>query len=393
MNIVYYNGDFMPSEQATIPIMDRGFLYSDSIYETLPIERGSCFSLEDHLQRLNNNLENIHITPPLTNEQWHTICSKLITRNQLQKHRAFIYLHITRGAAKDRHLQIPKQITPTVLAFCGIVPKEQTQHYRDGYRVIVTEDTRRRDRFIKATGLLPNILAFEQAQQAGVDDVIFQHNGYALESTSSNLFIVRDETLITPPASYEIVNGITRQTVLKLAEQHHIKHEERPISLDELRAADEIWLTASNKDLVPVIQLNGQRIGNGSAGPMWLQFTLYLKLHKRKTTTALVTTEDNIQGYFDMSTQDTDNTSSQPMEFPCEFFIKIITKNSGDSEQQITSIIQRHFKDFDNTELTQRPSKKDNYMAFTAKIQVEEQATLDALYQELSETPEVLMAL
>ncbi len=388
MDIVYINGQFLAHDEATISIKDRGFLYADSIYETLPIEQGRCLSLPDRLSRLHTNLAHLGIKAPNTNDEWNDILSQLIVHNDAQSGRYYIYLHVTRGVSPTRQLHIPDNITPTIMAFMGEVSTEQSEHYQRGFRVITIEDSRRRDCFIKSTGLLPTILAFDQAQQKAVDDIIFQHQGYALESSSSNLFIVKDERLITPPANYQIINGITRQTVIKLAKTLEIECEEQLISLDQLRQADEIWLTASNKDIVPVIALNNQRIGNGKAGPLWQQFHAALQTHKITHSTLLTPPPTGDE----LMTEDTQKNSS-PLEFPCEFFVKIIMKNSEDCEEKVTAIIQRHFDQFKADGLSLRPSKNDNYLAFTAKLHVPEQAQLDALYKDLSDEPEVLMAL
>ena len=386
MDIVYLNGKFVNQDQATVPIKDRGFLYADSVYETLPIEQGACLCLYDRIDRLNSSLSHLGMEPPRTHQEWHQIFSQLIEENAAQLERYYIYLHITRGVSPTRRLHIPKSSTPTILAFMGKVDAEQTKVYQSGFSVITVEDNRRRDCFIKATGLLPNILAFEQGQKHQVDDIIFQHQGYALESSSSNLFIVEQGKLITPPANYQIIAGITRQAVIELAQSLDIECEQALVSLDQLRNADEIWLTASNKDIVPVTRLNNQRISNGKPGPLWQQFHQALASYKRTHSTPLTITELG-----DARMDKTD--SSSPIEFPCEFFVKIIMKNSDHCEEKVTAIIQRHFEQFSADGLTLRPSKNDNYLAFTAKLQVEEQAPLDALYKDLSDEPQVLMAL
>ena len=287
MTIVYYNGQYMPQHQATVPIMDRGFLYSDSIYETLPIKQGHALCFDAHINRLNRNLTLIGIQPPHTHEQWKTVCHTLIDRNPLEQ-RSYIYLHVTRGVGLYRQLHLPQDIQPTVLAFTGVVSAEQQANYQSGYRVITTEDTRRTDRHIKATGLLPNIMAFDQAQQAGVDDVILQRDQRVLESSSSNVFLIKNQTLITARANHEIINGITRQTLLKLAKDNQIAHEERDIYTNELFEADEIWLTASNKDIVPVSHVDDQPI-QSQAPSMHALFSDLLHQHHQLTQTSLIT--------------------------------------------------------------------------------------------------------
>jgi len=279
MSIVYFNGEFIPQEQAKVSIMDRGFLYSDSIYESIPIEDSHSFGFDDHIIRLNKNLTHIHISPPLTLNDWHDVCATLINKNNLTNHRGYIYLHITRGVADQRQLHLPINIKPTVLAFTGNVSTEQTQLYKNGYKVIVVDDTRRKNRFIKETGMLPNILFFEQAKQAGVDDVILQQGERVLESSTSNVFIVKNNTLITPLANHEIIPGITRKAIIELAAKHHIECTERTVKVAELYTADEVWLTASNKDIVPIIEIDGTKLEYNNS-QLWQQFNIYLQEHK-----------------------------------------------------------------------------------------------------------------
>lgn len=298
MTIVYYNGHYMPQHQATVPVMDRGFLYSDSIYETLPIKQGHALCFDAHINRLNRNLTLIDIQPPHTHDQWKTVCRKLINSNPLV-HRSYIYIHVTRGVGLNRQLQLPQDIQPTVLAFTGVVSAEQQANFQSGYRVITTEDTRRTDRHIKATGLLPNIMAFNQAQQAGVDDVILQRDQRVLESSSSNVFLIKNQTLITARANHEIINGITRQTLLKLAKDNQIAHEERDIHIDELFEADEIWLTASNKDIVPVSHVDNQPIHSRAPQLHGLFSDLLHQYHQLTQTPLIIQHHSNKNPYGD----------------------------------------------------------------------------------------------
>ena len=266
MSIVYLNGKFVPDDAACISVLDRGFIFGDGVYEVIPAYHGCLFRLSEHLQRLQNSLDAIRITNPHSPQEWQTILDALIDKNLGGD--LSVYLQVTRGVAKRDHA-LPKDITPTVFAMANpLTPPEKTT-LQYGVRAITGDDYRWVNCHIKAISLLPNVLLRQQAIDAGASETILLRNGEATEGAASNLFIVENNTLVTPPKGPFLLPGITRDLILELASQSHISWEESTISEQRLRDADEIWLTSSTKEILPVTYLDNQKIGDGTPGPMW----------------------------------------------------------------------------------------------------------------------------
>lgn len=279
-NIVYLNGEFIPQENAKISIMDRGFLFGDGVYEVVPVFNGKMLRLEGHLTRLTNSLAAIGLTPPLTDEQIKNIFKTLLIKNNKSHDTVGLYLQITRGPQSMRSHAIPENPTPTVVAF--IIPSKSMSEETllAGCSAITLDDTRRRDCYIKAITLLPNILLYETARKAGAVEAILIRNGNALEGTSSNLFIVKNHQLYTPPLDHYILGGITRELVLEIATQNNIPYQECDISETMLFDADEIWITGSTREICPIVLLNHKPVGTGKVGPIWHQVYKNYKQHK-----------------------------------------------------------------------------------------------------------------
>lgn len=272
MSIAYLNGQFLPIEEAKVPALDRGFLFGDGIYEVIPVYAGKLFRFKQHIARLENSLRSISLPLEQRLQDWADMCHQLVKRNQLDN--ATIYLQITRGAYLERNHDFPANPTPTIFAMITPLPAIQRQpsgQDLQGISVITAEDIRWQRCDIKAITLLANCLLKQQALECGANDTILVRNGVAFEATSSNLFMVRDGVIITPPLSEHLLPGVTRDFVLWLAEQHGILTEERLIPEHELLQADEIWLTSSTKEIRPVTRLNDAIIGDGTAGPVWRQ--------------------------------------------------------------------------------------------------------------------------
>ncbi|MHC9509552.1 D-amino acid aminotransferase [Kangiella sp. M94] len=272
MSIAYLNGQFLPIEEAKVPALDRGFLFGDGIYEVIPVYAGKLFRFKQHIARLENSLRGISLALEQSLQYWADICHQLIERNQLDN--ATIYLQITRGAYLERNHDFPPNPTPTIFAMITPLPEIQPQPSEQdlqGISAITAEDIRWQRCDIKAITLLANCLLKQQALECGANDTILVRNGVALEATSSNLFMVRDGVIITPPLSEHLLSGVTRDFVLWLAEQHGILSEQRSVPEHELLQADEIWLTSSTKEIRPVTRLNDVIIGDGTAGPVWRQ--------------------------------------------------------------------------------------------------------------------------
>jgi D-alanine transaminase len=273
--IIYLNGEYVPLEDAKISVLDRGFLFGDAIYEVIPCYQGKLFEFEAHLKRLDKNLREIQIDLQYSVEEWETLLRPLIDAKQAQ----YIYLHITRGAADKREHAFPKNIRPTVFAMCSdIVPIPDREA---GIKGLTVDDNRWRLCHIKSTSLLANILLKQQTFDRDQCEAVLHHQGYVTEGAVSNLFAVINGVLVTPPLSNSILPGITREVILKLAQENNITSAEKMISLTELKQAEEIWLVSSTRELLAMIELDGDPVGSGTVGHLWHTMNALFQTYKQ----------------------------------------------------------------------------------------------------------------
>ena len=271
MNTVYLNGTYLAKQDATISIMDRGFLFGDGIYEVIPVHHGHFIGCKAHFERLQRSLAALQLTCPFTDlDAFKSVCCELLSRND-QTDDCAIYIQITRGAEEHRQHRMPHNIAPTVVAFLTPAQSKSTDQLQSGFKAITRVDLRRDDNYIKSTALMSNVALYEAAVKQGAIEAILLRNGYAIECTSSNLFIVKNGILMTPPLSDFILAGVTRAIVLELAQQNGLQTLEIDISESLLRSADEIWITGSVKEICPIVQLDDQAVNNGHVGPLWQQ--------------------------------------------------------------------------------------------------------------------------
>ena len=281
MNIVYLNGHFIPQEKAQVSIMDRGFLFGDGIYEVIPVFNGKLFGFQEHMARMEKSLNAIHMKNPLTHTKWKSILENLLIQNNKTVGNHSCYCQVTRGADETRKHSFPNHLTPTVVAFVAPAASHSADELQKGFYAVTINDARRRDCFIKAIALLPNILHLQEAKSKGAVEAILIRNDEALEGTSSNLFIVKNEKLFTPPLSHHILDGITRKLVIQLATENHIPCEEKTITANELNHADEIWVTGSVKEICPIVKLNDHPVGKGVVGPIWKRMVHLYEAYKK----------------------------------------------------------------------------------------------------------------
>ncbi len=271
---VYLNGKFLPIEEARVSVTDRGFLFGDGVYEVIPVYGGHLFKLQHHLQRLHNSLRGIGMANPHTQSEWQEILTRLTA--QLGSSDQALYLQVTRGCTDVRDHAWPENIEPTIYARTKILKTPTAEEKRRGIHAITLDDPRWKLCNIKAITLLANVLARHEAAEAGAQEAILISDDLATEGAASNLFIVKDKLLMTPPKSDSLLPGITREIVLELAKLHGIPYAEVNISTGDLHTADEIWMSSSTKEILPVLKLNGQSVGNGVAGAAWEEMnTLY----------------------------------------------------------------------------------------------------------------------
>ncbi len=261
--MIYLNGSFMPIEEAKVSVLDRGFLFGDGVYEVIPVYGGQPFRLQEHLRRLDDSLRGIRMESPLDEGEWLNVFTRLITGT----HDQYLYLQVTRGAAPKRDHAIPSGIEPTVFVMCSPI----TPVAPEGVTAVTVPDIRWQWCHIKAITLLSNVLLRQEALDQGAIEGILIREGRVIEGAASNVFAVLNGVLVTPPKSHELLPGITRDLVLELARANGIPCEERLMRLDEVRQADEIWLTSSTREILPVVLLDQTPVGEGNPGPLWVR--------------------------------------------------------------------------------------------------------------------------
>lgn len=276
--IVYLNGEFLPFDQARLPIMERGFLFADGIYEVSAVLEGRPVDNAAHLARLDRSLGEIGIRNPFGLEEWERLQIELIRRNGLDE--GLVYMQVTRGVAERDFAFPPAGTAPTVVMFTQAKTVAANPLAEKGARVITVEDLRWKRRDIKSVALLAQVLAKQQAVEAGVSEAWMAEDGAITEGASSTAFIVtRDRTLVTRPLSTALLPGITRASVLKLASEANLTIDERLIPVADAYEATEAFYTSASAFVMPVIEIDGRRIADGTPGPLTRRLReLYLAL-------------------------------------------------------------------------------------------------------------------
>ena len=264
--IVYVNGSFVPYEEARIPIMDRGFLFADGIYEVSAVIDGKLIDNEAHLARLDRSLGEIRIANPHTTAEWIELEKELVRRNDVKE--GLVYMQVTRGVA-EREFAFPKDVAPTVVMFTQEKNMRGAPAAEKGAAVITVEDLRWKRRDIKSVALLAQVLAKQAAAEAGVAEAWMVEDGFVTEGGSSASFIItQGDTIVTRALSTALLPGITRKTVMRLAEEAQLRVEERSFSVDEALQAKEAFLTSATSLVLPVVQIDGKPVGDGKVGPL-----------------------------------------------------------------------------------------------------------------------------
>ncbi len=281
---VYLNGEYLPLDQACVPVLDRGFIFGDGVYEVIPVYDGKAFRLAHHLQRLKNSMQAVRIANPHSDEEWSAIINGVVAHNNGGDQS--VYLQITRGVARRDH-RFPDDITPTVFVMSNLFEPVAREQLEQGVAAITLDDIRWQYCSIKSIALLPNILLRQQAVERGAAEAILLRNDEVTEGAASNVFIVKDGVIVTPPKTDCLLPGITRDLIVEQAREHGLAVREANIKQNELEAADEIWLTSSTKEILPVTHLNGQPIGNGRPGKMWHQMYELYQAYKQSLRQAV----------------------------------------------------------------------------------------------------------
>ncbi len=272
---VYLNGEYLPLSEAKVSVLDRGFLFGDGVYEVIPVYAGRLFRLEDHVVRLNNSLAGIRLPLSYSVADWQAIFQPMLDSSKDQ----YIYLQVTRGYAAKRDHGFPEQIVPTVFAMCSEIKPFAGRV--NGIKAVTLDDTRWQMCNIKAITLLANLLLRQEALDKDCGEALLVKDGYVTEGAASNLFAVIDGVLVTPAKNHEILPGITRDVILELATANNVAYREDVITLEQLKAASEVWVTSSTREIVPVIELDGVAVGEAKPGPVWHTVDNLLQTYKK----------------------------------------------------------------------------------------------------------------
>jgi D-alanine transaminase len=267
MSTVYLNGEYIPKDEAKISVDDRGFLFADGVYEVTSFYEGVPLHLDRHLARLRRGLNWMRIDYDV--DALEDIHRRLLVDNAVDTaETSIVYLQITRGVAPRSHPFPSTPVPPTVYLFAKAWQRPSAEAWERGFRAVTVPDRRWARVDVKTIALLPNVLAYQAAVDAGVTDAIQVRDGIALEGAHNNLFGVFDGTLVTHPATNVILPGITRGVVLELARENGIHVEERPILVEELTDADELFFTGTTTEVRPTVEVDGRAVADGRVGPV-----------------------------------------------------------------------------------------------------------------------------
>jgi D-alanine transaminase len=278
--LCYLNGDYLPLSEARISPLDRGFLYADGVYEVLPVYGGRPFRFAAHLTRLARSLEGIRMEDPHSANEWRAILGTLVQRNGGADQ--YVYWQVTRGAEAGRnHAPLP-QVPRTVFAFCAPLPVSSAAALEKGVSCVTAPDTRWARCDIKSTSLLANVLLRQLAVDSGAAETILLRDGDLMEASASAVHVVLDGEILMPPNSRRILPGTTRGVVEEMAARCRLTHRIASISESQLRAAEEVWISAATRELQAVTTLDGHPVGSGRPGPLWQQVYAELQRYKQE---------------------------------------------------------------------------------------------------------------
>jgi len=277
---VYLNGQFMPIDEAHIPVLDRGFIFGDGVYEVIPVYSRFAFRLAEHLRRLQYSLDGIRLTNPHSDQEWTKLISDLIERNTAEDQ--YLYLHITRGVAKRDHAFPNPAVQPTVFMMSNPLFTPPAALLTSGVRAISAPDNRWLNCDIKAISLLPNVLLRQMAIDAGcAETILIRDDDFMTEGSASNIFLVKNGVLLAPPKDNLMLPGITYDVLLEIAVANSIPYEVRKIAKEEIFNADELLLTSSTKEVLAITTLDNKPVGDGQPGMMFAKLHKYYQDYKR----------------------------------------------------------------------------------------------------------------
>ena len=278
-DIAYLNGEFLPLDKAQVSVLDRGFIFGDGVYEVIPVYSRHPFRLPEHLVRLQHSLDAIRLANPMTDAEWTRLIQELIARHAPDDQS--VYLQVTRGVARRDHA-FPKDTKQTVFMMSGPLVTPPREQVENGVPCITASDFRWLKCDVKSVSLLGNCLLRQAAADAGAVEVVLFRDGRLTEASASNVFVVRDGKLLAPPKNHLVLPGITYDVVLELAAACRVPIEVRAVTEDEVRTADEIWVTSSTKEVLAVTTLDGGKVGSGRPGEVFRVVHQEYQAFKRK---------------------------------------------------------------------------------------------------------------
>ena len=264
--IAHFNGKLLPLDQISISPLDRGFIFGDGVYEVIPVYEGVMLRGREHFERLQRSMDEIRLDNPHTVDEWLAISRELLAHHPGNQS---LYIQVTRGVPPKRDHVLPKGLTPTVFMMTYPLASPSREAVENGVACITHRDFRWEKCNIKSTSLLGNVLARQLSADVGAVETILIRDGLVTEASASNVFVVKDGTVLAPPRDHLILLGITYDLVTQLAKEGTVKLEIRPVTEAELRSADEVWLSSSTKEVLAVTTLDGKPVGNGKPGPLF----------------------------------------------------------------------------------------------------------------------------
>ena len=280
MITAYVNGQYVPLAEARVSPMDRGFLFGDGAYEVIPVYSRRAFRIDEHVARLANTLAAMRLANPHGAEEWKAIIGEIVARNPWDDQS--VYLQVTRGADTKRNHAFPgPEVTPTVFLMSEPLVTPSAEQLATGVSAASAADIRWLRCDLKTVSMLANCLLRQHAIDKGCAETVLFRDSFLTEGAASSIFVCKDGVLLVPPKSHLMLPGITYDVVLELARAHGMTHEVREVLEAEVRSADELWMTSSTKEVLPITSLDGQPVGNGQPGPMGRQMYAWYQEFKQ----------------------------------------------------------------------------------------------------------------
>lgn len=276
---VYLNGEILPLHEARISVLDRGFLFGDGVYEVVPVYALRPFRLHEHLRRLQDSLDGIQLHNPLELPQWLTAIEAVISAQPFADQ--WVYIQVTRGPGPRDHA-FPATVQPTVFIMSNELTTPGPALRESGVAAVTAVDNRWLRCDLKTTSLLANVLLRQQSVDAGAAETLLLRDGQLIEGSVSSIFIVSGGVIRAPAKSNLMLPGITYDVVLDICQRHDLPLQVGPISEAELRAADEVWLTSSSREVLPITLLDGQPVGSGRPGPLFARVYAFYQQFKQR---------------------------------------------------------------------------------------------------------------